>query len=88
MDLQSTKGAPRRRSPGRAGTDRLPRYADGRRAHKKLSLNGFHHKRIKHDKTLVDGKVHINGLESFQGDAKRRLKAAHAGFKGNFRRFI
>ncbi|MBD3400556.1 MAG: hypothetical protein GF399_09510 [Candidatus Coatesbacteria bacterium] len=88
MDLQSTKGAPRRPSPGRAGLDRLHRYTDGRRAHKKLSLNAFHHRRIKHDKTRVDGKVHINGVENFRGDAQRRLKADHAGFKFDFRRFI
>jgi len=29
-----------------------------------------------------------NGLESSRGYAKRRLKAAHAGFKRNFRRCI
>ncbi len=52
-------------------------YSDGWKAYNKLSLNGFHHKRINHDKTLVDGKVHINGPESSRGYAKslqRRLQ--------------
>jgi len=49
-------------------------YSDGWKAYNKLSLNGFHHRRIKHDKTLVDAKIHINGFENFWGYAKRRLK--------------
>ncbi len=57
---------------------------DGWKAYNKLSFNGFHHKCINHDKTLVDGKVPINGIENFRGDAKRRLKAYHGGFKRNF----
>jgi len=53
-----------------------------------MPLNGFHHRRINHDKTLVDAKIHINGFENFRGYAKRRLKADHGGFKHNFRLFI
>lgn len=75
-----------------SGTSNVPkgnyRCADGRRAHKKPSPNGFHHRRIDHDKTLVDGKGHINGLESFRGDAERRRKAYHAGFERNLRLVI
>ena len=48
-------------------------YSDGYKAYNRLSLNGFHHKRINHDKALVDGKVHINGNDNFRGYAKRRL---------------
>jgi len=59
-------------------------YSDGWKADNRLSLNGFHHRRINHDKTLVDGKVPINGIENFRGYAKRRLKAYHGGFKRNF----
>ncbi len=55
-------------------------YSDGYKTYNRLSLNGFHHKRINHDKTLVDGKVPINGIENFRGCAKRRLKAYHRGF--------
>lgn len=43
------------------------RGADGWEAYNKLSLNGFHHSRINHDKTLVDGKLPINGLENLRG---------------------
>jgi transposase-like protein len=54
----------------------------------KLSLNGFQHRRINHDKSLVDGKVPIHCIENCRGYAKRRLKAYHGGFKLNFRLFI
>ena len=86
--LQANPPAPRRRSPGRARHYQLHRYADGWKAYNKLSLNGFHHRRVNDDKTLVDGKVHNNGFENFRGYAKRRLKAYHGGFKRNFRLFI
>jgi hypothetical protein len=50
-------------------------HSDGWKAYNKLSLNGFHHRRINHDKTLVDGKVPIHCIENCRGYAKRRLKA-------------
>ncbi len=49
-------------------------YSDDWKANKKLSLNGFHHKRINHDKTLID--------------CRRRLTAYHDGFKRNGRLLI
>ncbi|MBD3399863.1 MAG: hypothetical protein GF399_05975 [Candidatus Coatesbacteria bacterium] len=73
---QANPPAPRRRSPGRAGPDQLHRYADGRRAWTKLSLNGFHHRRINHQEEFANGKNHLNGLENFRGYAKRRQKAS------------
>ncbi len=39
-------------------------YSDGWKADNKHSLNGFHHKRIDHDKTLANGKVRISGIET------------------------
>jgi hypothetical protein len=36
-------------------------------AYNKLSLNGFQHRRINHDKPLVDGKVPLNGGVDAQG---------------------
>ncbi len=51
-------------------------YSDGWKAYNKLSLNGFHHKRINHEKALANGEVRINGPESSRGYAKslpRRL---------------
>jgi len=63
-------------------------YSDGWKAYNKLSLNGFHHRRINHQEEFANGKNHINGIENFWGYAKRRLKAYHGGFKRNFRLFI
>jgi len=63
-------------------------YSDGWKAYNKLSLNGFHHKRINHQEEFANGKNHINGIENFWGYAKRRLKAYHGGFKHKFSLFI
>jgi len=63
-------------------------YSDGCKVCNRPSLNGFHHKRIYHDKTPVNGKVHINGLESFRGYAKHRLISDHGVLKRTFRLFI
>jgi hypothetical protein len=53
----------------RPGSAFRPIAAGG--THNKLSLNGFHHKRINHDKTLVDGKVPVHSFENVRGYAKR-----------------
>ncbi len=52
-------------------------YSDGWKVDNRLSLNGIHHKRINHDKTLVNGKVHINGPESSRGYAKSLQRRLH-----------
>jgi transposase len=44
-------------------------YSDGWKAYNKLSLNGFHHKRINHEKALANGEVRVNGLENVRGYA-------------------
>jgi transposase-like protein len=63
-------------------------YSNDWKANLKLSINGFHHRRINHDKTLVDGKVPVHSFENVRGYAKCRLKTDHGGFKRNFRLFI
>jgi len=63
-------------------------YTDCYSAYNKLSLNGFHHERINHSETMVEGRNHINGNENIWGYAKRRLKMYHGGYKSNFRLFI
>ena len=63
-------------------------YSDSFRAYDRLNLEGFHHIRIRHEKTLGRGKRHINGIENFWGFAKRRLKMYHGGYKRNFILFI
>ncbi|MBD3401154.1 MAG: hypothetical protein GF399_12605 [Candidatus Coatesbacteria bacterium] len=80
--------ATHRRSPGRARPDQLHRYADGRRVDKKLSLSGFHHRRINHQRDFADDGININSIENFRGYAKRLLKACHGGLKRNLRLFI
>lgn len=63
-------------------------YSDRYRAYDKLSLAGFRHVRVDHDKRFAKGKAHINGIENFWGFAKRRLKMYHGGWKKNFRLFM
>jgi len=60
--LQANPPAPRRRSPGRARHYQLHRYADGRRVYKKLSLSGFHHRRIDLQQDFTNGGISINGI--------------------------
>ncbi len=63
-------------------------YTDSYRVYDRLDLEGFKHARICHDEAFADKKIHINGIESFWGFAKRRLKMYHGGFKKNFPLFI
>lgn len=63
-------------------------YSDGLNVYDKLDIEGFHHARVCHDETFVDGKSHINGIENFWGYAKRRLKMYHGGYKKNFKLFM
>jgi len=63
-------------------------YSDSLRAYDRLDLEGFRHVRIRHEKTLGQGKLHINGIENFWGFAKRRLKMYHGGYKKNFVLFM
>jgi hypothetical protein len=70
----------------RPGSSFRPIAAGG--THHKLSLNGFHYRRINHDKTLVEGKVPVNGFENVRAYAKCCLKAHHGGFNRSFSRVI
>lgn len=63
-------------------------YSDSFRAYDRLDLEGFHHIRIQHEKTLGRGKQHINGIENFWSFAKRRLKMYHGGYKRNIVLFM
>jgi hypothetical protein len=73
----------RRAGALRPGSACRPIAAGG--THNKLSLNSFHHRRINHDKTLVEGKVPIS---DYRGYAKRRRKTDHSGFNRTFSRVI
>jgi transposase len=63
-------------------------YSDSFRAYDRLDLEGFHHIRIRHEKTFGRGTRHINSIENFWGFAKRRLKMYHGGYKRNFVLFM
>ncbi len=57
-------------------------YSDGWKAYNKLSINGFHHRRINSDKALANGEVRINGPESSRGYAKKPATAASNATSG------
>ena len=42
-------------------------YTDSYKAYNRLSLNGFHHKRVNHGEAFSDGRCHINGILEFLG---------------------
>jgi transposase len=63
-------------------------FTDGFTAYDRLDLDGFHHSRVDHGKTLGRGRNHINGIENFWGQAKRWLRPYSGGFKRNFALFI
>lgn len=72
-------------------------YSDGLNVYDRLSLAGFRHRRVDHERTMGKGRNHINGrrpplaagsFENFWGFSKRRLKMYHGGWKRNFRLFI
>ena len=52
-------------------------YPDGFRSYNSLILQGYEHIRIDPDKRFVNGKVHINSIESFWAYVKERLIKHH-----------
>ena len=56
-------------------------YSDGYKADNRLSLNGFHPKRINHDNPCSMARC----LSTAQRVPEAMLKAYHGGFKRNFR---
>ena len=52
-------------------------YSDGFSSYRSLIVNGYEHVRIDHDKEFVNGKAHINSIESFWAYAKERLAKYH-----------
>ncbi len=49
-------------------------YSDGWKSYDGLILNGYDHYRVYHSKNeFVQGKAHVNGIESFWSFTKRRL---------------
>jgi transposase len=48
-------------------------YTDGFQSYHGLVLDGYEHYRINHKEEFVNGKRHINGIESFWSFAKQKL---------------
>jgi len=50
-------------------------YTDGWRSYDALAVYGYNHKKVNHakDEFVREKDIHINGVESFWGWAKRRL---------------
>ncbi|MBD3399276.1 MAG: hypothetical protein GF399_02980 [Candidatus Coatesbacteria bacterium] len=74
IDLQSTYNRPRERRAAARQAELDPvSYTATPTAGgpTKTVAHGFHHRRIKHQEEYANGKNHINGLESFRGDAER-----------------
>lgn len=66
-------------------------YSDSWKAYNALDVSNFHHQRINHSETYVDGKNrrnHINGIENFWNQAKRHLRKYNGIPKEHFPLFL
>jgi transposase len=63
-------------------------YTDGFKSYDILDVSEFHHLRINHSVRFVDRRNHINGIENFWSQAKRRLRGYNGIPKQNFHLFI
>lgn len=62
-------------------------YSDSWKAYDALDVSAFHHERVNHSETFVDGKErknHINGMENFWSQAKRHLRKYNGIPRENF----
>jgi transposase len=66
-------------------------YSDSWTGYNLLDVSGFHHLRVNHSKTYVDGenrRNHINGIENFWNQAKRHLRKYNGITKEHFPLFL
>jgi transposase len=63
-------------------------YTDSFPAYNILDVSEFHHHRINHRESYVDGPNHINGIENFWNQAKRSLRRYNGIPKAHFYLFI
>ena len=66
-------------------------YSDSWGAYNALDVSGFHHQRVNHCQTYVDGenrRNHINGIENFWNQAKRHLRKYNGIPKEHFPLFL
>ena len=66
-------------------------YSDSWKAYNALDVSDFHHQRVNHSETYVDGenrRNHINGIENFWSQAKRHLRKYNGIPKEHFQLFL
>ncbi len=63
-------------------------YSDYWRGYNVLDVSDFKHYRINHSKLFFDKKNHINGIENFWNQAKRRMRKFNSVSKESFSLFI
>ena len=63
-------------------------YTDSFRSYDVLDISEFHHVRINHSATFVEGKSQINGIENFWNLAKRHLRRYNGVPKLHFYLFL
>lgn len=66
-------------------------YTDSWGAYNALDISDFHHQRVNHSETYVDGgnrRNHINGIENFWNQAKRHLRKYNGIPKQQFPLFL
>ncbi len=63
-------------------------YTDGYKSYDVLDASQFYHYRINHDKTFVEKRNHINGIENFWRQAKRHLQKYNGIPKKHFDLFL
>ena len=63
-------------------------YTDSFAAYNVLDAEGFKHLRINHQKSFVDRRNHINGIENFWSQAKRHLRRYNGIPKAHFHLYL
>jgi transposase len=63
-------------------------YSDSFKSYDILDVSEFHHMRINHSKLFADQRNHINGIENFWNQAKRRLRSYNGIPRQHFHLFI
>ena len=63
-------------------------YTDAYRSYDVLDVSEFRHRRVNHTRTFVSGGNHINGIENFWNQAKRRLRGYNGIPKAHFHLFL
>jgi len=65
-------------------------YSDGWRSYDALAVYGYNHKKVKHQESEFsrNGKIHINGVESYWSWLKRRLAQFNGMTKNQFQKYL